>query len=121
MAWIRSAYLRYSASGRFTVTRIGSIEDSELVSLIERLPLGQRQVLTLRYMLDLPNREIATILDRTPESIRQLHHRALQYLRRCLEPEPAAAAGRQFGSVRRESMVRMPRPSPVLRARRYVA
>jgi len=101
--------------------RIGSIEDSELVSLIERLPLGQRQVLTLRYMLDLPNREIATILDRTPESIRQLHHRALQYLRRCLEPAPAAAVGRQFGNVRRESMVRMPRPSPVLRARRYVA
>ena len=69
--------------------RLHSIEDPELVALIERLPLPQRQVIALRYMLDMPLHEIGTVLERSPVSVRQLHHRALESLRRNLEPAMA--------------------------------
>jgi RNA polymerase sigma-70 factor (ECF subfamily) len=95
--------------------------DWELISLIERLPLGQRQVIALRYILDLPSRDIAEIVGRSPAAVRQLHHRALERLRSFLEPPKEEDPGRQLGSVRRQPMRRIPRPSPVLRARRQVA
>jgi RNA polymerase sigma-70 factor (ECF subfamily) len=59
--------------------------DSDVVVLVERLPLAQRQVLLLRYMLDLSFQEIAEILYRSPEAVRQLHQRALSSLRSRLE------------------------------------
>jgi RNA polymerase sigma-70 factor (ECF subfamily) len=98
-----------------------SIQDSELISLIERLPLGQRQVIALRYMLDLSSRDIAEIVGRTPAAVRQLHHRALEQLRNALEPPKEEDLGRQLGRVRRQPMSRIVRPSPVLRARKQVA
>ncbi|HVE68131.1 MAG TPA: sigma-70 family RNA polymerase sigma factor [Solirubrobacteraceae bacterium] len=55
--------------------------DTDMVVLVERLPLAQRQVLLLRYMLDLGFGEIAEILYRSPEAVRQLHQRALDSLR----------------------------------------
>ena len=55
--------------------------DTDMVVLVERLPLAQRQVLLLRYMLDLSFQEIAEILYRSPEAVRQLHQRALDSLR----------------------------------------
>jgi RNA polymerase sigma-70 factor (ECF subfamily) len=109
------------ADGMSSDDVLGSIEDSELVSLIEQLPLGQRQVLLLRYMLDLPNREIAEVLERSPDAVRQLHHRALEVLRGCFEPPKVEDAGRQLGRVRRQPMRRIVRQSPVLRSRRQVA
>jgi RNA polymerase sigma-70 factor (ECF subfamily) len=98
-----------------------SIQDSELISLIERLPLGQRQVIALRYMLDLSSRDIAEVVGRSPAAVRQLHHRALEHLRTSLEPPKEEDLGRQLGRVRRQPMRRITRPSPVLRARKQVA
>ena len=72
---------------------VGWITDRELLLFIERLPLAQRQVLLLRYMLDLSYDEIAHLLGRTPEAMRRMHSRALTYLRGRLSavgraPEP---------------------------------
>ena len=61
------------------------MSDTDVVVLVERLPLAQRQVLLLRYMLDLSFQEIAEILYRSPEAVRQLHQRALSSLRSRLE------------------------------------
>lgn len=61
------------------------MSDSDMVVLVERLPLAQRQVLLLRYMLDLSFQEIADILYRSPEAVRQLHQRALDSLRARLD------------------------------------
>jgi RNA polymerase sigma-70 factor, ECF subfamily len=66
------------------------MSDSEMLLLIERLSPLQRQVLVLRYMLDLSCTEVAEVLGRSSESVRQLQHRALEFLRTRLH-----ALGRQ--------------------------
>jgi RNA polymerase sigma-70 factor (ECF subfamily) len=89
------------------------ITDREVLMFVERLPLPQRQVLMLRYMLDLTQREVATVLGRTPEDVRALQSRALRYMR-----DRMTALGRT-PSRRRGPMVNCPRKATVLRARRF--
>lgn len=60
--------------------RLSWITDRDLQVLVERLPLPQRQVLILRYMLDLPAKEVAEHLGHTPANVRKLQHRALAFL-----------------------------------------
>jgi RNA polymerase sigma-70 factor (ECF subfamily) len=103
------------ASHQETPSALAWVTDRELVLFIERLPLAQRQVLALRYMLGMGTEEIAQVLDRTPESVRTLNSRALAFLRTRL-----TAIGR------RPERVGKPTPSlgylkqaRVLRARRF--
>lgn len=91
--------------------------DKDLMILVGRLPLAQRQVLMLRYMMDLSAPEIAEILDRSPDAVRQLHQRAITYLRARM-----AALGRTPEAGRRRASLPMRqvfRQAPVLRARRF--
>ena len=57
------------------------VTDRDLTVLIERLPISQRQVLALRYMMDLSAKQIAEILDRNENEVRMLQHRAQRFLR----------------------------------------
>jgi RNA polymerase sigma-70 factor (ECF subfamily) len=57
------------------------LSDADVLVLVERLPLAQRQVLMLRYMLDMSFHEIGQVLYRSPEAVRQLHQRAVGSLR----------------------------------------
>src|SRR5207247_785202 len=57
------------------------LTDQDLMVLVSRLPLAQRQVILLRYMMDLSCPEIAEVLGRTPDAVRQLQQRALNFLR----------------------------------------
>jgi RNA polymerase sigma-70 factor (ECF subfamily) len=57
------------------------ISDRDLVLFTERLPLVQRQVLLLRFLLDLSHAQVAEILDLTPGEVRKLQHRAIGFLR----------------------------------------
>jgi RNA polymerase sigma-70 factor (sigma-E family) len=50
------------------------------------LPRLQRAVLVLGYLDDLPDGEIAVLLERRPATIRSLRHRGLLTLRQRLEP-----------------------------------
>jgi RNA polymerase sigma-70 factor (ECF subfamily) len=89
------------------------VSDRELQVFIERLPLGQRQVLALTYLLDLSLEEAAQVLGRSPEAVRKQRSRALAFLRARL-----AAIGRRprRGRVGTRVLVRQ---AVVLRTRRY--
>jgi hypothetical protein len=81
---------------------------------IERLTGPQRQVVVLRYMLDLEHEQIAGVLDRTPEDVRALHSRAIRFLRARLE-----AVGRGPVEGGRVLVHRRVREARVLRSRRF--
>lgn len=55
--------------------------DEELLRLIQGLPLGQRQVIVLRYAMDFDVAEIAEILGRSPNAVSQILQRAFANLR----------------------------------------
>src|SRR4051794_30419053 len=58
-----------------------SLERLGLVDAIARLPRRQRQVIALRYLADLPERDVAAAMRTTVGSVKQHTHRALQQLR----------------------------------------
>jgi RNA polymerase sigma-70 factor (ECF subfamily) len=57
------------------------ISDRDLHLFIERLPLTQRQVLLLRFVMGLTASEIAGVLEISPEAVRMQQSRALGFLR----------------------------------------
>lgn len=57
-----------------------------------QLPTAQQQVIVLRYAHSLTQTDVATVLGKSPECIRQLESRALRALRSALEPPAAVAA-----------------------------
>jgi RNA polymerase sigma-70 factor (ECF subfamily) len=65
-----------------------SYERSENQELIQRalqeLTDIQREVITLKFMSDLPNKEIAELLGKTEEAVRQIQCRALRSLKNIL-------------------------------------
>jgi RNA polymerase sigma-70 factor, ECF subfamily len=89
------------------------LSDDDLATQVERLPLGQRQVILLRYVFEFTTNEIADVLERTPMAIRMLEHRAT----RALEARLIALRG---GSGRgfRSSAIRCRGHFPVLSSRR---
>ena len=94
---------------------LGWITDREILMLIERLPVAQRQVLMLRYMMDLTTTDIAAVLGRSTEDVRALQSRALRFLQQRLTALGRTPPSRQptIGMTRRRT------GAPVLRARRY--
>ena len=90
------------------------MSDSEVTLFIERLPLPQRQVITLHYMIGLSLEEIADVLGRSPGSVRMLDLRARQYLQ-----ERLTALGRKPTVARRRAMRTLWRQVHVLRERRF--
>ena len=54
-----------------------SIGRQSMLELIEDLSQEQKQVLTLKFVFNLPNAEVATVLGKTEGAIKSLQHRAL--------------------------------------------
>jgi RNA polymerase sigma-70 factor, ECF subfamily len=61
------------------------VTDRDLLLLVERLAPAQRQVLLLRYMLDLPSSQVAAVVGRSPQEVREIQDRALRLLRARLQ------------------------------------
>jgi RNA polymerase sigma-70 factor (ECF subfamily) len=59
-----------------------SIGRQSMLELIENLSQEQKQVLTLKFVFNLPNVEVATILGKTEGAIKSLQHRALVSLQK---------------------------------------
>jgi RNA polymerase sigma-70 factor, ECF subfamily len=61
-----------------------SIGRQSMLELIEGLSQEQQQVLTLKFVFNLPNGEVATILGKSEGAIKSLQHRALVSLQKQL-------------------------------------
>ena len=92
-----------------------SISDGELAAYMARLPVKQRQVVMLRYTLDFSSEEIGEVLGSTPQAVRNLHHRALCFLRRCLRSGDGDNS--ELSGGRRMASVVVLRPAPVITGR----
>lgn len=57
----------------------------EITKALEMLNFEQKEVLTLRFMSDLSNPEIAKLLDKSEEAVRQIQYRALKRLRELIK------------------------------------
>jgi RNA polymerase sigma-70 factor, ECF subfamily len=66
-----------------------SIGRRSMLDLIEDLSPDQQQVLTLKFVFDFSNGEVATILGKTEGAIKSLQHRALISLQKQLERQAA--------------------------------
>ena len=62
-----------------------SIGRKSMLELIEGLSHEQQQVLTLKFVFNFGNGEVATILGKTEGAIKSLQHRALASLQKQLE------------------------------------
>jgi len=63
-----------------------SIGRQSMMELIETLSPEQRQVLTLKFVFDFSNADVANILGKTDGAIKSLQHRALASLQKQLPP-----------------------------------
>jgi RNA polymerase sigma-70 factor (ECF subfamily) len=61
-----------------------AIGRESMLELIERLSPEQQQVLTLKFVFNFPNADVATILGKTEGAIKSLQHRALASLQKQL-------------------------------------
>src|SRR5947207_7224256 len=59
-----------------------SIGRQSMLELIETLSPEQQQVLTLKFVFNFPNAEVATILGKTEGAVKSLQHRALASLQK---------------------------------------
>jgi RNA polymerase sigma-70 factor (ECF subfamily) len=59
-----------------------SIGRESMLELIENLSPEQQQVLTLKFVFNFPNADVAKILDKTEGAIKSLQHRALASLQK---------------------------------------
>src|SRR6266545_2765375 len=64
------------------VAALHTIGRQSMLDLIEGLSNEQQQVLTLKFVFNLPNAEVATILGKTEGAIKSLQHRALVSLQK---------------------------------------
>ena len=64
-----------------------SIGRQSMLELIENLSQEQQQVLTLKFVFNFPNAEVATILGKTEGAVKSLQHRALVSLQKHITRE----------------------------------
>jgi RNA polymerase sigma-70 factor (ECF subfamily) len=69
------------------LTAMQTIGRESMLKLIEGLSPEQQQVLTLKFVFNLPNAEVAAILDKTEGAIKSLQHRALVSLQKQIARE----------------------------------
>jgi RNA polymerase sigma-70 factor (ECF subfamily) len=62
-----------------------SIGRQSMLELIDELSPEQRQVLTLKFVFNFGNGEVATILGKTEGAVKSLQHRALVSLQKQVE------------------------------------
>lgn len=73
---------------------VASLDARHVGAVLDSLPADQREVVVLRFLVDLPLAEVATITGHSLSAVKALQHRGLARLRRLLEdpaPQPASS------------------------------
>lgn len=104
----------HTDSGSPDPAALGWITDRDLLLFVERLPLPQRQALTMRYLLGMTISEIAAVMGRKPNDVSKLQHRALAFLRERLAAISTAPRRERPARCRHR-----PKQAVVLRERRF--
>ena len=68
-----------------------ALGDTELRGWLDLLPTTQRDVIWLRFVVDLSVEEVAKVLGQSPGAVKQLQHRGIARLRRHLGHHPDGA------------------------------
>ena len=66
---------------------LGHEEQGDVIRAVDRLPDRQREALVLRFYLDLPDEEIARLMNVRPGTVRSTIHRALDAVGAMLREE----------------------------------
>jgi RNA polymerase sigma-70 factor (ECF subfamily) len=72
---------------------VAGLDAGRVLGVLDALPDDQREVVVLRFLLDLPLAEVAAVVGRSVPAVKALQHRGLAGLRRQLEdlrPQPAS-------------------------------
>ena len=80
-----------------------SIGKQSMLELIDELSPEQRQVLTLKFVFNFGNGEVATILGKTEGAVKSLQHRALVSLQKQIEQAPARRDAPRLGAWQSKS------------------
>ena len=72
-------------------------EQERLLRAVRRLPAERQQLLLLKYIERLPNREIGLIMGRSEGAVKSLYHRTLRALREDLTGEQGTAESGPLG------------------------
>ena len=72
----------FRALTRAETQALQSIGRQSMLELIENLSEEQQQVLTLKFVFNFPNADVATILGKTEGAVKSLQHRALVSLQK---------------------------------------
>jgi RNA polymerase sigma-70 factor (ECF subfamily) len=106
-----------AADDQHQVEVMNWLSDRDLQVFVDRLPLPQRQILVMRYMLGFSVNEIAAILDKKPNTVSALQSRAFKLLEQRLSAIGRAPAG--HAKRERSRSRRWVKQATVLRARRF--
>lgn len=66
-----------------------SLGRQSMLELIDTLSPEQQQVLTLKFVFNFPNADVAKILDKTEGAVKSLQHRALASLQKQIAQQPS--------------------------------
>ena len=78
---------------------VAGLDAGRVRAVLDALPADQREVVVLRFLLDLPLAEVATVTGRSTSAVKALQHRGLAGLRRRRE-DPAVATASSVGAPR---------------------
>ena len=85
------------------------VTDADLQVLVSRLPLQERNVLMLRYLMGLSQVEVGAVIDRSASHVGELHASGLAILaaRQLAIGKPSEASSVRFAMVRRRRSARV--------------
>lgn len=86
IAWVPELDTRSAPSAEAAAGERAS--DSSVMSILDDLPVDQRNVMVLRIVSDLTVEQIAEVLDKKPGAVKALQRRALDALRKKVSANP---------------------------------